>query len=241
MTNTFSPSQLGQALPLAIKKMNPKSLINVPVMFLVEVGAAFTFILAIAHPSLFTWSITVWLWLTVLFATLAEAVAEGRGKAQADSLRASRTETTAVKFTSDAAPGNLQKALEGPEGRNGHTEDIAGDALTPGDIVLVTAGEIIPADGDVIFGAATVDESAVTGESAPVIRESGGDRSAVTGGTRVLSDGGLQRRRAIPRGARGTACVSDSDDHWRAAVRHWYRWYGPPRAAQRAGNVWSRG
>ncbi|AHI03372.1 potassium-transporting ATPase subunit B [Corynebacterium falsenii DSM 44353] len=189
MTNTFSPSQLGQALPLAIKKMNPKSLINVPVMFLVEVGAAFTFILAIAHPSLFTWSITVWLWLTVLFATLAEAVAEGRGKAQADSLRASRTETTAVKFTGDAAPGNLQKALEGPEGRNGHTEDIAGDALTPGDIVLVTAGEIIPADGDVIFGAATVDESAVTGESAPVIRESGGDRSAVTGGTRVLSDG----------------------------------------------------
>ncbi|RAV33848.1 potassium-transporting ATPase subunit KdpB [Corynebacterium heidelbergense] len=178
-------SQMAAALPLAVKKMNPRSLISVPVMFLVEVGAAFTLVLAIVHPSVFTWSITVWLWLTVLFATLAEAVAEGRGKAQAESLRKTRTQSVAHKLTGEATPAAIEKAMAAQEAQ---TEEIPSDQLRPGDTVIVTAGQTIPGDGDVIAGAASVDESAVTGESAPVIRESGGDRSAVTGGTRVLSD-----------------------------------------------------
>lgn len=186
----FSAAQLKQALPLALKKMDPRLLYKTPVMFLVEVGALFTFVLAIAHPSLFTWSITVWLWLTVLFATLAESVAEGRGKAQADALRATRTQSNALKFTgSDVNDPHLAPALENSgAGMKEVTEEVSSESLLPGDIVLVSAGNVIPADGDVIMGAASVDESAVTGESAPVIRESGGDRSAVTGGTRVLSD-----------------------------------------------------
>ena len=186
----FSAAQLKQALPLALKKMDPRLLYKTPVMFLVEVGALFTFVLAIAHPSLFTWSITVWLWLTVLFATLAESVAEGRGKAQADALRATRTQSNALKFTgSDVNDPHLAPALENSgAGMREVTEEVSSESLLPGDIVLVSAGNVIPADGDVIMGAASVDESAVTGESAPVIRESGGDRSAVTGGTRVLSD-----------------------------------------------------
>lgn len=186
----FSAAQLKQALPLALKKMDPRLLYKTPVMFLVEVGALFTLILAIAHPSLFTWSITVWLWLTVLFATLAEAVAEGRGKAQADALRATRTQSNALKFTgSDVNDPHLARALEDSgAGIKDVSEEVSSESLLPGDIVLVSAGNVIPADGDVIMGAASVDESAVTGESAPVIRESGGDRSAVTGGTRVLSD-----------------------------------------------------
>lgn len=186
----FSAAQLKQALPLALKKMDPRLLYKTPVMFLVEVGALFTFVLAIAHPSLFTWSITVWLWLTVLFATLAESVAEGRGKAQADALRATRTQSNALKFTgSDVNDPHLAPALENSgAGMQEVTEEVSSESLLPGDIVLVSAGNVIPADGDVIMGAASVDESAVTGESAPVIRESGGDRSAVTGGTRVLSD-----------------------------------------------------
>lgn len=186
----FSAAQLKQALPLALKKMDPRLLYKTPVMFLVEVGALFTFVLAIAHPSLFTWSITVWLWLTVLFATLAESVAEGRGKAQADALRSTRTQSNALKFTgSDANDPHLAPALENSgAGMQEVTEEVSSESLLPGDIVLVSAGNVIPADGDVVMGAASVDESAVTGESAPVIRESGGDRSAVTGGTRVLSD-----------------------------------------------------
>lgn len=186
----FSAVQLKQALPLALKKMDPRLLYKTPVMFLVEVGALFTFVLAIAHPSLFTWSITVWLWLTVLFATLAESVAEGRGKAQADALRATRTQSNALKFTgSDVNDPHLAPALENSGASMREvTEEVSSESLLPGDIVLVSAGNVIPADGDVIMGAASVDESAVTGESAPVIRESGGDRSAVTGGTRVLSD-----------------------------------------------------
>lgn len=186
----FSAAQLKQALPLALKKMDPRLLYKTPVMFLVEVGALFTFVLAIAHPSLFTWSITMWLWLTVLFATLAESVAEGRGKAQADALRATRTQSNALKFTgSDVNDPHLAPALENSgAGMREVTEEVSSESLLPGDIVLVSAGNVIPADGDVIMGAASVDESAVTGESAPVIRESGGDRSAVTGGTRVLSD-----------------------------------------------------
>lgn len=186
----FSAAQLKQALPLALKKMDPRLLYKTPVMFLVEVGALFTFVLAIAHPSLFTWSITVWLWLTVLFATLAESVAEGRGKAQADALRATRTQSNALKFTGfDVNDPHLAPVLENSgAGMREVTEEVSSESLLPGDIVLVSAGNVIPADGDVIMGAASVDESAVTGESAPVIRESGGDRSAVTGGTRVLSD-----------------------------------------------------
>lgn len=189
-TSAFSFAQLKKALPLAIKKMDPRLLYKTPVMFLVEVGALFTLVLAIAHPSLFTWSITVWLWLTVLFATLAESVAEGRGKAQADALRSTRTQSNAMKFIgSDASDSRLAPALENSgAGIAGVADEVSSESLLPGDIVLITAGEVIPADGDVIMGAASVDESAVTGESAPVIRESGGDRSAVTGGTRVLSD-----------------------------------------------------
>lgn len=181
-SSAFSPSALKAALPLALSKMNPRQLIATPVMFLVEVGAAFTLVLAVAHPSLFSISITVWLWLTVLFATLAEAVAEGRGKAQAESLRASRTTSDAFKLNNGA---NAAAALENPAAQ---TIKVAATDLVPGDIVIVSAGEPIPADGDVIVGAASVDESAITGESAPVIREAGGDRCAVTGGTRVLSD-----------------------------------------------------
>ena len=189
-TSAFSLAQLKKALPLAVKKMDPRLLYKTPVMFLVEVGALFTLVLAIAHPSLFTWSITVWLWLTVLFATLAESVAEGRGKAQADALRSTRTQSNALKFTgSDASDSRLAPALENSgAGIAGVADEVSSESLLPGDIVLIKAGEVIPSDGDVIMGAASVDESAVTGESAPVIRESGGDRSAVTGGTRVLSD-----------------------------------------------------
>src|ERR1039457_1954288 len=120
----------------------------------------------------FTFQITLWLWFTVLFANFAEAMAEGRGKAQADTLRKTKTETTARRLVNG----------------NGKTETVAATQLRSGDLVRVEAGEIIPGDGDVIEGIASVDESAITGESAPVIRESGGDRSAVTGGTKVLSD-----------------------------------------------------
>jgi len=167
----LSARQLAAALPGALRGMDPRRLWDSPVMFVVEVGAAFTTVLAVIDPSLFAWSITIWLWLTVLFATLAESVAEGRGKAQAASLRATQRETTA------------RKVVRGEE-----TEQVASSTLKVGDVVVVVAGETIPGDGDVIEGVASVDESAITGESAPVIRESGGDRSAVTGGTVVLSD-----------------------------------------------------
>ena len=130
-----------------------------------------TFIESIAHPSLFTWSITAWLFLTVLFANFAEGMAEGRGKAQADTLRRMRSETEARRLRPD-----------------GTEELVPAAELAKGDLVVCEAGDFIPSDGDIIEGVASVDESAITGESAPVIRESGGDRSAVTGGTRVLSD-----------------------------------------------------
>lgn len=167
----FGPAQLAAALPLALRKLDPRTMFRTPVMFIVEVGALLTLILAIIQPSAFAIGISIWLWLTVIFANLAEAVAEGRGKAQADSLRATRVSTNA--------------RLCGPDGE---IREVAASELAPGDLVEVTAGEVIPGDGDVVEGAASVDESAVTGESAPVIRESGGDRCAVTGGTRVLSD-----------------------------------------------------
>ncbi|PRQ11635.1 K(+)-transporting ATPase subunit B [Corynebacterium sp. 13CS0277] len=174
---THSTSLLSPAtLWLACKKFDPRLMIRTPVMFLVEVGALFTAVLAIVTPSAFTWLITVWLWLTVFFANLAEAVAEGRGQAQAATLRATSHDTMALRIVGEPS-------LESPT-----VEEVPADQLRPGDTVLVAAGEIIPGDGDVILGAASVDESAITGESAPVIRESGGDRCAVTGGTRVLSD-----------------------------------------------------
>jgi K+-transporting ATPase ATPase B chain len=167
----LDPKMLLTSLPDAALKLDPRVMIRNPVMFVVEVGAALSTALAIKDPSLFGWSVVVWLWLTVVFANLAEAVAEGRGKAQAASLRRAKTETIAHRLRDD-----------------GTTEDIPGPQLTLGDRVVVVAGEIIPGDGDVVEGVASVDESAITGESAPVIRESGGDRSSVTGGTKVLSD-----------------------------------------------------
>ncbi|GII76387.1 potassium-transporting ATPase ATP-binding subunit [Sphaerisporangium rufum] len=168
------PGQLLRALPDALRKLNPAKMWRNPVMFIVEVGAAFTTVLAVLDPSWFAWAIVLWLWLTVVFANLAEAVAEGRGKAQAATLRAARRDTTARRLRDSADRTRW---------------DVVGAAeLRQGDHVIVEAGEVVPADGDVIDGIASVDESAITGESAPVIRESGGDRSAVTGGTRVLSD-----------------------------------------------------
>ena len=159
--------QWGPALLGAVRKLDPRGLVRQPVVFTVWVGSVFSTVLAITDPTVFGWLIAVWLWLTVLFANVAEAVAEGRGKAQAASLRKARTTTVAHR-------------TDGTE--------VASADLRPGDEVVVVAGQSIPGDGDVVEGIASVDESAVTGESAPVIRESGGDRSAVTGGTTVLSD-----------------------------------------------------
>jgi K+-transporting ATPase ATPase B chain len=167
----LDPAQLWRSLPDATRKLDPRTLWHNPVMVIVEVGAVFTTVLSIADPSVLAWSITVWLWLTVVFANLAEAVAEGRGKAQAAALRQSKKDMMARRLTGD-----------------GREERVPAPELRRGDTVVVEAGETIPGDGDVVEGIASVDESAITGESAPVIRESGGDRSAVTGGTKVLSD-----------------------------------------------------
>ena len=170
----LDPKLVLASLPDAVRKLDPRVMVKNPVMFVVEVGSVVTTVSAIADPSVFAWAITVWLWLTTVFANLAEAVAEGRGKAQADTLRKAKTESVARRLTnwpdSDAE------------------EEVPGTALQLGDHVVVEAGQVIPGDGDVVEGVASVDESAITGESAPVIRESGGDRSAVTGGTKVLSD-----------------------------------------------------
>ncbi|HVX46451.1 MAG TPA: potassium-transporting ATPase subunit KdpB [Mycobacteriales bacterium] len=175
----LDPRMLVRSLPDAVRKLNPAQLWRNPVMIIVELGAVWTTILAITDPSVFGWLITVWLWLTVIFANLAEAVAEGRGKAQAATLRRAKRETVSRRLT-EWTPGNPV---------DGAAEDaVPAPALQQGDYVVVDAGQIIPGDGDVVDGIASVDESAITGESAPVIRESGGDRSAVTGGTRVLSD-----------------------------------------------------
>jgi K+-transporting ATPase ATPase B chain len=174
----LDPKQLLTSLPDAFRKLNPATLWHNPVMLIVEVGAVATTVLAVTgESSFFAFAIAVWLWLTVLFANLAEAVAEGRGKAQAATLRAAKRDTTARRLTGwrPGAQVSGGDAVGAPE-------------LRQGDFVVVEAGEIIPGDGDVVEGIASVDESAITGESAPVIRESGGDRSAVTGGTKVLSD-----------------------------------------------------
>jgi K+-transporting ATPase ATPase B chain len=165
--NLLTPDQVGPALVGSLKKLDPRAQLHQPVIFVVWVGSAFSTVLAIAEPTLFGWLIAGWLWLTVLFANVAEAVAEGRGKAQAATLRKARTTTVA-------------HLVDGRE--------VPAATLQPGDRVVVVAGQVIPGDGDVTEGIASVDESAITGESAPVIRESGGDRSAVTGGTTVLSD-----------------------------------------------------
>jgi K+-transporting ATPase ATPase B chain len=191
----FGPAQLLQALPGALRKLDPRQMWHNPVMFIVEIGAALTTAIAIAEPFLggpgtsggtavpptFTWAIAVWLWLTVIFANLAESVAEGRGKAQADTLRQTRTSTVAHLVT------KYDEVTDAGAERT-PTSDVSSADLRLGDVVVVSAGEPIPGDGDIVWGIASVDESAITGESAPVVRESGGDRSAVTGGTRVLSD-----------------------------------------------------
>ena len=194
-SSAFTPRQLVAALPGALRKLDPRQMWRNPVMFIVEIGAAYTTLIAIAEPFLggpsksggalvpasFTWGIAIWLWLTVVFANLAEAVAEGRGKAQAESLRQTRTSTMANRVVSydERNDAGADAATTSP---------VSSADLTLGDVVVIVAGELVPGDGDIIWGIASVDESAITGESAPVIRESGGDRSAVTGGTRILSD-----------------------------------------------------
>ena len=171
----FDPAIIVPSIGESFKKLNPRHMVGNPVMFVTEVGAAITTVLLFTGEQGasfgFLLQITLWLWFTVLFANFAEAMAEGRGKAQADTLRKARTETKANRLRPD-----------------GKIEEVPSNALKKGDTVVVKAGEFIPGDGEIIEGAATVDESAITGESAPVVRESGGDRSAVTGGTRVLSD-----------------------------------------------------
>ncbi|MCX5401974.1 potassium-transporting ATPase subunit KdpB [Streptomyces sp. NBC_00102] len=167
----FDPQQLLRSLPDAVRKLDPRVMVKSPVMFVVLIGSVLTTVLAATDPTdWFGWAIAVWLWLTTIFANLAEAVAEGRGKAQADTLRKAKTDTVARRLN-----GSREESVPGTE-------------LRIGDLVVCEAGDVIPGDGDVVEGVASVDESAITGESAPVIRESGGDRSAVTGGTKVLSD-----------------------------------------------------
>jgi potassium-transporting ATPase ATP-binding subunit len=186
----FDPKIIRRAIPDSFKKLDPRVQIKNPVMFVVEVGSVITTIefvrLLFTQPTaafdasqlgserIFVLAVAIWLWFTVVFANFAEAMAEGRGKAQADTLRRARTETQARRLSS--------------RDRFGTVQEVAAPDLRKGDLVLVEAGEVIPGDGEVVEGVASVDESAITGESAPVIRESGGDRSAVTGGTRVLSD-----------------------------------------------------
>src|SRR6202790_1423129 len=186
----WDPTIIRRAIPDSFKKLDPRVQVKNPVMFVVEVGSVVTTVaflrLLFAQPTaqlprtqltyeiLFVLAVAIWLWFTVVFANFAEAMAEGRGKAQADTLRRARTTTMA-------------KRLASPD-RFGKVEEVAAPELRKGDLVLVEAGEVIPGDGDVTEGVASVDESAITGESAPVLREGGGDRSAVTGGTRVLSD-----------------------------------------------------
>ena len=175
-TSIWDPAIVRPAVANSLRKLDPRLQVKNPVMFVVEVGSLITTViwvqelLSSAGSPLFTGQVAFWLWFTVLFANFAEAMAEGRGKAQAASLRRTRAETTALRI------------------RDGAQETVPASELRKGDVVRVTAGEIIPGDGEIIEGVASVDESAITGESAPVIRESGGDRSAVTGGTRVLSD-----------------------------------------------------
>src|SRR5262245_22775016 len=173
----FDPEIVSRAVRASFAKLNPLTLMKNPVMFVVEVGAAITTIFLVRDVVTgggnlaFQFQIALWLWFTVLFANFAEAMAEARGKAQADSLRKTKTDVMAKRVL--------------PLGK---LEVVPGSSLRSGDVVVCDAGDLVPGDGEVVEGIATVDESVITGESAPVIRESGGDRSAVTGGTRVLSD-----------------------------------------------------
>ena len=169
----FDSKILAPALGDTFRKLDPRLMVKNPVMFVTLIGAIISTVEVFHSPGQtgFVLQIAIWLWFTVLFANFAEAVAEGRGKAQAKSLRATRTRTSANKISGD-----------------GKIETVDADSLRKGDVIVVRANELIPADGEIISGAATVDESAITGESAPVVREAGGDRSAVTGGTKVLSD-----------------------------------------------------
>ncbi|WP_416428551.1 potassium-transporting ATPase subunit KdpB [Paenarthrobacter nicotinovorans] len=184
--HTKAPAKLNAAtvraaLPVAFNKLDPRQMVHSPVMFVVLVGAAACTVISVLKPDIFGIAVTVWLWLTVLFGTLSEAIAEGRGKAQADSLRASRQGVTARLRQDD-----------------GTTKEVPGTDLKLNDVVICEAGDVIPSDGEIIEGLASVDESTITGESAPVIRESGGDRSSVTGGTKVLSDRIVVRITAEP-------------------------------------------
>src|ERR1700751_1757446 len=177
-SDVFSRELVVQAIWDSFPKLDPRRQAHNPVMFIVELGSVITTVIFFKDLAQgndgqlwFVGVIAIWLWLTVLFANFAEAIAEGRGKAQANALRATRTTTTALRRE-----------------RDGHLEEVAAPDLQKGDVIVVEAGMIIPADGDIVEGAGSVDESAITGESAPVIREAGGDRSAVTGGTKLLSD-----------------------------------------------------
>ena len=173
----FDGKIVRRALVDSVLKLNPIDMMKNPVMFVVEVGSVLTLallIIGVVQHKVdfgFNFQIMLWLWFTVLFANFATAMAEGRGKAQADTLRKAKSETRARRLKA-----------------NGSIEEVASSQLRVDDVVVVTAGEVVPGDGEVVMGVASVDESAITGESAPVIREAGGDRSAVTGGTRVLSD-----------------------------------------------------
>jgi K+-transporting ATPase ATPase B chain len=187
----FAPAIVRRAIVDSFHKLDPRHQFKNPVMFVVEVGSLFTtalFVQALAGkgeaPAWFIGAVTAWLWFTVLFANFAEAMAEGRGKAQADTLRAARQDTPA-------------KQISAPE-KSATVREVAASSLRKGDFVIASAGDPIPVDGEIVVGAASVDESAITGESAPVIREAGGDRSAVTGGTRVLSDWIIVRITADP-------------------------------------------
>ena len=186
----------GQALLDALKKLNPRHMVRNPVMFVTEIGSLLTTLLWIQAlagngeaPAGFIGIISLWLWFTVLFANFSEALAEGRGKAQADSLRKARQDTPAKRLT--GTPTSLEEALK-------LMGLVSSTKLIKNDLYLVETGDILPADGEIVHGIASVDESAVTGESAPVVREAGGDRSAVTGGTRLLSDWLIVRVSADP-------------------------------------------
>ncbi len=212
----FDPAIVQRAVADSFRKLDPRLMLKNPVMFVVEVGSAFTTLLFLhaaitGHgeaPASFIFAVCIWLWFTVLFANFAEAMAEGRGKAQADTLRKARKDVVAKRIVAGrhAPPRNDEVNSSGPhptrEGaalptRLAH-EEVASARLRKDDVVLVEAGDFIPGDGEIVEGVASVDESAITGESAPVIRESGGDRSAVTGGTRVLSDWLVVRITANP-------------------------------------------
>ncbi len=200
---SFEAHILRTAVVDAFKKLDPRRMVKNPVMFVVEVGSAFTTLLFV-HAAVtgrgdarwgFVLAVSLWLWFTVLFANFAEAMAEGRGKAQADTLRKARKDVVAKRLKRGL--GNAAH-LGDPAHRGGALDDVVSSELRVDDVVFVSAGDLVPADGEIVEGVASVDESAITGESAPVIRESGGDRSAVTGGTRVLSDWLVVRVTANP-------------------------------------------